>query len=263
MAAVLSLSLFVADSLACSCARIPVWMQFSTSDLVFVGKVVAVENGKGGDSLNRNTRFQVETCFKGEKEKEFLIGSSWGTCGIRFAVGERYLVFAHVDAKENRFFTGLCSGTDEVKDSAAEIAFLKFQASKKTGTFIVGDVSRDLVDLRNGAVEGGPLGNVTVVLHDGERKFESRTDANGKFRFEGIPAGNYEVTIDPMPDKTRLEFFTRPYSRDFQKAPRTLVVSGKGGLMLEVRIRRAYGQLLGNLENLPELLPPIPESARK
>lgn len=119
------------------------------------------------------------------------------------------------------------------------------------------------MDLRNGENEGGPLGNVKVVIQDGERKFESRTDANGKFRFEGIPAGHYEVTIDPMPDKTRLEFFTHPYSRDFQNAPRTLVVSGQGGLFLRVEIKRAYGQLLGNIVNLPELRLPIPESAPK
>lgn len=225
-------------------------MKVSESDVVFIGKVLSVrsvENETTGDVHTRQARFQVEACFKGDKKSEFIVGTSLSTCGIRFGVGERYLVFARAVGKENRFFTGVCSGTHEVSESAAEIAFLKFQASRKTGTFVMGQVSRDLEDLSKGEVEHGSFGNVKVVLQNGERKFESRADANGRFWFEGVPAGNYKVSLDPMPDKTRLEFFTRHIRRDYQKTPGRLVVSGQVGLSLEVNVRRAYGQITGRI----------------
>lgn len=250
MAAALSLSFFVTDGLACKCAGRPVWMKVSESDVVFIGKVLSVrsvENETTGDEHTRQARFQVETCFKGDKQSEIIVGTSLTTCGIWFGVGERYLVFARAVGKENRFFTGVCSGTDEVKDSAAEIAFLKFQASRKTGTFVTGHIARHLEDLSKGEVEHGSFGNVKVALQDGERKFESRADASGKFWFEGIPAGKYKVTLDPMPDKTRLEFFPQFVRRKYRRIPEVLVVSGQGGLSLEVNIRRAYGQITGRI----------------
>ncbi len=247
MAVVLSLSFFVTDALACRCAARPVWMKVSESDLVFIGKVVSVENRAEGDGHARSARLQVETCFKGEKKREFLIGTSLTTCGIRFRVGDRYLVFARAVGKGSRFYTGVCSGTHEVKDSAPEIAFLKFQAAQKTGTFVMGYVSRHTEDLSKGEVEHGPLGNVNVALQDGDRIFKSRADANGRFWFEGVPAGNYQVTIDPMPDKTRLEFFPRFTPRRSRNPAGALVVSGRGGLSFDINVRRAYGQITGRI----------------
>ena len=107
---------------ACQCNFPSLKGAFSSSDAVFIGKVVkiktikyasvemtlkqagtleTVKNPKWEKSIEklRSVTFEISEPFKGATEKTFTLSSSYytggGSCSIPFKKGESYLVFAH------------------------------------------------------------------------------------------------------------------------------------------------------------------------
>jgi len=107
---------------ACSCSFQSLKDSFSSSDVVFIGKVVknttvkyaevsmtlkesgtleTVKNPKWEKSIEklRSITFEISEPFKGTTEKTFTLSSSYytgnGSCSIPFKKGKSYLIFAH------------------------------------------------------------------------------------------------------------------------------------------------------------------------
>ncbi|MBX7170598.1 MAG: hypothetical protein K1X72_06540 [Pyrinomonadaceae bacterium] len=107
---------------ACSCSFQSLKDDFSSTDVVFIGKVIKnktikyaevsmtlkesgtlemVKNPKWEKTIEkiRSVTFEVSESFKGTTEKTFTLLSSYytggGSCGIRFKKDETYLIFAY------------------------------------------------------------------------------------------------------------------------------------------------------------------------
>lgn len=116
-------SLPAQQAFACSCAQTTVEDSATFADAVFAGTVVADEP-LGGDPAGalaatapmpglvgqRIYTFAVDGVAKGDvaAEARVLAGGDGASCGMSFAVGERWLVFAMWDGAF--LSTGLCSG---------------------------------------------------------------------------------------------------------------------------------------------------------
>ena len=91
--------------------------ELKTADAVFVGKVTSVldtlRRSGSFDYHARRAIFALQAVWKGPTSGgvTVLTGMGWGDCGIHFAVGERYLVFAKADSN-GVLFTRSCSHTE-------------------------------------------------------------------------------------------------------------------------------------------------------
>ncbi|MBX2827516.1 MAG: hypothetical protein KTR22_05105 [Flavobacteriaceae bacterium] len=100
--------LFVSTlSYACTCAglvEIPVLKRLNSTEKVFEGQVTEVTEK---NEFSLITTFQITRQIKGVRSMEYIqveSSNNGAMCGIRFDVGERWLVFS------NSGYTGLCSG---------------------------------------------------------------------------------------------------------------------------------------------------------
>jgi hypothetical protein len=98
----------IASVYACRCIA-ATDQALANADVAFVGVVAEVDTVSIED-LNRFT-FRVESVMKGIPGDSIIIssGSSEASCGMTFAVGERWTVYASV--VDGRPMTDLCSGT--------------------------------------------------------------------------------------------------------------------------------------------------------
>ncbi len=127
---------------ACSCIKSNIKKEFDQSDLIFTGKVVAinerilidsilVENGKFHIREYRQIdfKFKVEKLIKGQIKTEFIIISTTGggtDCGNYFDLNSEHLVYSYAsdirlgsfdeNAKTKPYFTtSLCTRTKKLE----------------------------------------------------------------------------------------------------------------------------------------------------
>lgn len=117
-----------ASALACQCVQRPdVEAEFARSAAVFLGTAtsdVRVANGIGTSS------FSVEVVFKGDVPPATVVRTGGrGSCGIRFASGTRYLVYARRET-DGGWFTNICTRTVELAGGWEDIAWI--EAMRKT-----------------------------------------------------------------------------------------------------------------------------------
>lgn len=99
-------------TLACTCAPIDRSQQVPAVSVIFLGEVVGLpEPAAEADPLGARRveyRFRVIETLKGAAPDPVLVSTpaSPAACGVLFAAGQRYLVFAH--EREGRLQTTLC-----------------------------------------------------------------------------------------------------------------------------------------------------------
>ncbi len=109
---------------ACSCIAMTPADAFDRADAVFAGVVstVSVKGGLFGQSgLDPvNVEIQVSEVWKGPRQATITVETvrSGASCGVDFQAGREYLVYARNGE------TGLCGGTVEIQNAAANIAAL-------------------------------------------------------------------------------------------------------------------------------------------
>ena len=169
---------------------------------VFVGTVVAVrenERPKQTDQIDTEWepmayRFSVEQSYLGVAgtEIEVFTGSGGGDCGIRFGMGQRYLVYAY--RYGDKLSTTMCTRTTSFIQANEDLAFLGTLSSAAPGVTIYGGIS----DHREG--KNGPLSSDVLVTIEGEsERKEIRPDGEGRFRVSGLRAGKYKISLK-LPD---------------------------------------------------------------
>ncbi|WP_199350874.1 PEP-CTERM sorting domain-containing protein [Haliangium ochraceum] len=105
---------------ACSCMRPPPPQEaLAAADAVFEGTITTVESGD-----NLVATFAVERAWKGVAKDTITVatGLNSAMCGLGFAEGERWLVYAMLDGDELR--SSLCSRTARSADAADDLAAL-------------------------------------------------------------------------------------------------------------------------------------------
>lgn len=124
------------DSYACSCmAPSPdtpmkkiVKDAKSDAGAVFVGKVIAVKTVDGSTDMNAPfyVTIEVTRSWKGvtTMQVEVTTRSSSAACGVSFAVGKEFIVYAYKDAETNTMSASLCSRTQMIAGKSDDEKFL-------------------------------------------------------------------------------------------------------------------------------------------
>ncbi len=104
----------IARVYACRCMAPEPGVALTSADVVFVGVVAEVDTVSVED-LNQFT-FAVDSAIKGIPGNPIIVssGSSEASCGITFAVGQRWTVYASV--VDGRPMTDMCSGSTMLED---------------------------------------------------------------------------------------------------------------------------------------------------
>jgi hypothetical protein len=202
------LSMFVllpSRSDACSCmGGIPLCQSLWTTGAVFSGQVVGIEEvpeKTGSVFMRRNVTLRVLDVFRGTvgSTVEVITGLGGGDCGYAFQKGEQYLVYASANAA-GALSTGICSPTKTLATAAQDIAYLNQVRSRPSAAGrIFGNVQYQRDPDAPPGIGGAGIAGYTVTLSDGQRTRAAITGADGGYAFDGIPAGNYVVSLQLPP----------------------------------------------------------------
>jgi hypothetical protein len=206
-----ALVVFSGEARACTCAGgAPPCQSYWQASAVFVGQVVGVstvgaEEGAGESKYKykrRSFRFAVERALRGVRgtSVEVLTGQGGGDCGYDFERGERYVVYAHLDEKQGRLSTSICTRTRPVAGAGEDLRYFDALAQGATsGGVIYGRVLKDgrlPNDESTDRHERPPLPGAKVEAAGGGRAVRAVTDAEGKYHLRGLPPGEYTLRLD-------------------------------------------------------------------
>jgi hypothetical protein len=116
---------------ACSCASVPLEKHLRTSDAVFSGEAVGIDENDlspgAGPQLGKVT-FNVSDVWKGVSEEPVAVYGQGpeATCGIDFEEGESYLVYAYRSNGDgaNLLQTDLCNETKPLEAAERDLRVL-------------------------------------------------------------------------------------------------------------------------------------------
>jgi hypothetical protein len=184
-AAILVLAVFLArpaPAEACSCAAPgpPCSVMFLST--VFVGKVTSVASGRGTAKTTFEVLDTLHSAFPLGKTVTIEHGTIGSMCGITFAPGKTYVVYAG-GTSATTLGVGACSRTHLLTKGDADVAFAK-QATARTTARIDGTVA-----LSSGN-DAKPIAGVEVRA--GGKS--ARTNGKGAFTLD-VPPGTYALAI--------------------------------------------------------------------
>ena len=191
---------------ACSCVAYPSPCEaFRQAKAVFVGKAISFTDTPVEEEFRRRKytyqlrtfRFLVEEPLKGVKTLELNIhtGRIDSSCHVNFEVGQSYLIYATGDAQD-KLGVGGCSRIGSLPWAWGEIQLLR---SLINGTFesqVYGSVQRvayDFKDNRSTSVVG-PMAGIRIVIEGNGSRFETVTDAEGRYKITDALQGKYRAT---------------------------------------------------------------------
>jgi hypothetical protein len=163
--------------------------------------------------MRRTVTMRVLEVFRGTvgSTVEVMTGAGGGDCGYAFQKGEQYLVYASTDAA-GRLSTGICSPTKTLARASQDIAYLNQVRSRPAAAGrIFGNVQYQSDPDAPPGIRGAAIAGYTVTLSDGQRARATITGPDGGYEFDGVPAGDYVVSLQlpptedaGRPHKTRL-----------------------------------------------------------
>lgn len=143
------------------------------------------------------------------KEQSIDVWTDYGDCGFDFQTGETYLVYASEDEETQQLGTSICYRTKRLTEAGPDLAYLFFMknggdASTRMEGFVTSDPNQDRARVPNGIAAPVPDEVVALKWDDGERY--TRSDRDGRFIFDGLPAGEYQLSVfsSGFPLETRL-----------------------------------------------------------
>ena len=186
----------------------------------------------------KRTRFRVRTVFRNgdddddsdddtSDDQTFDVWTQFGDCGYDFQEGETYLVFAGNDEETNIMETDSCSRTRRLSDAGPDLAYLYFSHDHDHPSGRVeGFTTFDLMYQLQQAVPfdpdriASPAAGIVVELKSEHWRRYATTDASGHYIFDGLDAGDYQVSgyAAGFPDTVKL----------LTAAPKTARVAERG-----------------------------------
>jgi hypothetical protein len=160
-----------------------------------------------------------------------------GDCGIAFQKGETYLVYAIDDEESNRLGTNVCLRSARLSDAGEDLAYLYFfQGGPGESIRLEGFVTSEVEQLNQDRFQysgkiGSPVANVVVELQSENIAHYTEPDVNGRFVFDGLTEGEYQVSVFEagFPDRAeRLSGPKRIHLKTGECAITTLLVLSRG-----------------------------------
>jgi hypothetical protein len=138
-----------------------------------------------------------------KRDPDFLdVWTTADDCGYDFQIGETYLVYANDEEGGDYFFTSTCMRTKRLSDAGDDLAYLYFyknqpEASSRLEGFTTSDRKSQLAidPMHEPAVIGSPVAGVILQLKSGRLTRYAESESTGRFLFDGLPEGNFELSV--------------------------------------------------------------------
>lgn len=136
---------------------------------------------------------------KDDDEKAFFdVWTPFDDCGYDFQIGETYLVYASDDESGDYLFTGSCTRTRRLSESGDDLAYLFFYKDRpEKSARLEGFASTERLDfdpLHEPRTVKSPVAGVVVELRSDALRRYAQSDRDGRFLFDGLPEGDYQVS---------------------------------------------------------------------
>ena len=216
-------SLCALPAAACSCSRGGTGgCQAPTADMIVLATVVSkelVRNGplppapaSAGDfSPRRASRaptdpplpapivriaLSVSEKFRGNPGDSVVVQTDTSDCAYPFEVGHEYLVFAN--EFQGNLTVNICTATRPAKMAVATIQQLRALRDGTALPDLFGFVGTHPADSsETGWEQVQPVPGLTVTARSGLGDYRTQTAADGSYAFRGLPAGPYQVSVQP------------------------------------------------------------------
>ncbi len=167
-------------------------------------------------SLDRGMRvhFQVKVLYKQGDDDDAKrdddktppaaldVWTASGDCGFDFQLGETYLVFANNEEGADYSFTSTCMRTKRLSEAGEDLGYLFFyknqpDASSRIEGFATSDRKSQLAidPLHEPTAIGSPVSGIILQLQADHLTRYAESDSNGRFLFDGLPNGNYQLSV--------------------------------------------------------------------
>jgi 5-hydroxyisourate hydrolase-like protein (transthyretin family) len=202
---------FSANVLACSCqfgGSAPC-QEFWRVNVVFSGTVVSsgkinVDHG-GYKSDMRLVHLTVDQPIRGMQSAEVDVITGWGggDCGYGFKLGQRYLVYAYRNEKDNRLSTSICTRTRLVTEADDDFAFIRALPTSSAHSLIFGTVGKRNHEWKEGEQWYKHVADAELVIEGKDAQYQAQSDSKGNFRVENVLPGKYVVKLKLPPGLIR------------------------------------------------------------
>lgn len=140
----------------------------------------------------------VDETFRGKSGPE--IAFERADCYFEFKLGEKYLIYTNKGPDGKYDLRRSSSPTRLFAEASEDLDFIRSLPVAQPGGRVYGDVwdHRGSVTLRINKDDPSfpKMPGVTIYLRNGEKSFQTISDANGLYELTGLPAGEYELSTD-------------------------------------------------------------------
>lgn len=148
---------------------------------------------------DKRVTLRVFETYKGFTTGETqTIRTSFSSCGASFVRGETYLVHAWKD-DQGRYVTTACSRTRRLSHAGADLAYLQHvKLASPNAARIHGFLTSAEKDLHRQLHQDrvtAPVRNAVVRLSSEGTDRLDTSDEQGRFVFDGLPAGTYQLRV--------------------------------------------------------------------
>jgi hypothetical protein len=194
----------------------------------------------------KRVRFRIKSVFRGEDLDDdddggtVEVWTAFGDCGFPFQTGETYLVYADDDEESDVITTGACTRTRRLSDAGDDLAYLYFfknngDSAARIEGFLTSDLryQRQLDIAHYSDRIPSPVAGAIVELKPANLPPRyAPADDKGRFVFDGLPAGDYNLTAFPPAYPTETQKLAGPQKVHLDKracALQVMVAPQDGG----------------------------------
>jgi Carboxypeptidase regulatory-like domain len=156
---------------------------------------------KKGDAKDDKDQKDQKAKDDDDKKAEpdfFDVWTTFDDCGYDFQIGETHLVYANNDEFGDYYFTSSCNRTRRVSDAGEDLAYLYFYKDyPEQSSRLEGFTSTERLDFdqqHDPETVNSPVEGVIVELQSDRLKRYAQSDGNGRFLFDGLPEGEYQLS---------------------------------------------------------------------
>jgi len=184
---------------------------------LFRGSVLSIRPALRSLGRDVVVDLSVKETFKGLSGPivQVITESSEAACGFSFKIGEEYLVYAYMH--EGQLRVSLCSRTHLARHREEDLVYLRKMSRNEPSAEVYGEYKKytfepnfvpkfqpSLMDHYRPPEDHyrsmAPMTGETITLKSGKgQAFITKIDADGRFRFSGLPPGTYSIAASVPP----------------------------------------------------------------